>query len=202
MKLGSLDVSRETMDRLRIYETLLKKWNPAINLVSRYTIKDAWTRHFLDSAQVFDLANHPIGHWADLGTGGGFPGLVIAILAAERDSPRKITLVESDVRKATFLRTVARETGMSVDVKAERIEVCDSLKADVLSARALADLPTLLGFCERHLALDGQAIFLKGATWEKEVEDAERTWRFDCRVVKSQTEQGPAILCISGVSRV
>ncbi len=200
--LGQLDVSRETIDRLKIYEALLKKWNPAINLVAKSTIEEAWTRHILDSTQIYSLVAHPVVHWADLGSGGGFPGMAIAILSMEAGSPTRTTLVESDVRKATFLRTVARETGADVEVRAERIEECDPLRANVLSARALADLTTLLSFADQHLAESGQALFLKGASWEKELHDAQRTWQFDWQVAKSQTEQGPAILSISGVSRV
>jgi 16S rRNA (guanine527-N7)-methyltransferase len=202
VKLGNLDVSRETIERLETYEGLLKKWNPVINLVAKSTLEDAWRRHFLDSTQVFDVVRHPCEHWVDLGSGGGFPGLVIAILAEQFESPKKITLVESDVRKATFLRTVARETGVSVAVQTNRVEECKPLQADVLSARALADLSKLLQFSEQHLKKDGQAVFLKGASWEKEVAEAERKWHFDRRVVMSATEKGPAILCISGVSRV
>ena len=202
MKVGGVDVSRETMDRLKIYEALLKKWNPAINLVAKSTLQQAWTRHIEDSAQIYQLAPNGVGHWADLGSGGGFPGMVIAILAMETDNPVQTTLIESDTRKCTFLRTVARETGAQVTVLSERIEDVSPLGANILSARALSDLSTLLSFADRHMAPDGQGLFMKGATWQKEVEEAQSAWRFDHQVVKSKTENGPAILRISGVSRV
>ena len=201
MKLGGLDVSRETMGRLKTYEALLKKWNPAINLVAKSTLSDAWTRHFLDSAQICQLASRNVDHWADLGSGGGFPGMVIAMIAMETGTPKRVTLVESDTRKCTFLRTVARETDTEANIISERIERCDPLEADVLSARALSDLSNLLAFADQHLSSTGEALFLKGASWRKEVENAQRTWRFDHQVVTSQTEDGPAILRISGVSR-
>ena len=103
---ATLDVSRETIERLKTYEALLRKWTQKINLVARSTLDDLWARHFVDSAQIYRLAPHPVGHWADLGSGGGFPGLVIAIMAMEHQSPARVTLVESDSRKCAFLRTV------------------------------------------------------------------------------------------------
>ncbi len=199
---GGVDVSRETMDRLKSYQMLLKKWNPAINLVSKSTLENAWYRHIEDSAQIYRLAPKAVGHWADLGSGGGFPGMVIAILAMEKGNPSRVTLVESDIRKCTFLRTVARETGVNATVLSERIENISPLGADILSARALSDLSTLLSFAHRHMASEGQAIFMKGVTWQKEMEEAQSTWRFNHEVAKSKTENGPAILRISGVSRV
>ena len=140
---AALNVSRETKARLEIYAELLRKWNPKINLVSKGTIDDLWSRHIIDSAQIYALACHPIEHWIDLGSGGGFPGLVIAIMAADRGSPGKTTLVESDARKCAFLRTVIRETGANATVMNERIEVLPSLEADILSARALGSLELL-----------------------------------------------------------
>lgn len=197
-----LDVSRETSERLEIYATLLRKWNPRINLVSKTTLPDLWTRHFVDSAQLYGLAPHPAGHWADLGAGGGFPGLVIAIMAMETGSPQRVTLVESDARKGAFLNTVIRETGAPATVITDRIEATAPLMANVLSARALADLPTLLGFAERHLSPNGVAIFPKGASWEKELSAAHEAWSFSHRVAKSKTEDGPVLLRITGVARV
>ena len=196
------DVSRETLERLQHFADLLQKWNPRINLVARSTIDDLWTRHIVDSAQIYDLADHPVDHWVDIGSGGGFPGLVVAILGMDRSSPEKTTLVESDVRKCAFLRTVVRETGAPVQVINDRIENIPPLQANVLSARALADLPKLLAFTSHHMAKDGLALFPKGASWEKELQEAQSQWNFEYRVAKSKTENGPAILAITGVSRV
>jgi 16S rRNA (guanine527-N7)-methyltransferase len=196
------NVSRETLERLEHYVALLSKWNPHINLVSRSTLGSLWTRHIYDSAQIYDIAPHPVEYWVDLGAGGGFPGLVIAILAIERGSPNKVTLVESDVRKCAFLQTVIRETGAPAEVINDRIENSPALEADVLSARALADLPKLLAFADRHLSAEGTALFPKGASWQKELEASQSQWNFDSRIAKSKTEDGPAILAITGVSRV
>lgn len=196
-----LDVSRETLERLKTYETLLKKWNPVINLVSKSTLDDAWTRHFVDSAQVFDLAP-PAAHWADLGSGGGFPGLVVAIIGAEKAPQMKVTLVESDQRKATFLRTVAREMDLPTEVIARRIEQVPPLRADVLSARALAPLDQLLGFANEHLARSGICLFPKGANHQSEIDAALALWRFDLHKVPSQTDPEAVILRIGDLSRV
>lgn len=197
-----IGVSRETMDRLETYAALLEKWNPRINLVSRNTLADLWMRHFVDSAQVYTLAPQGFSHWVDLGSGGGFPGLVCAIIGAEKAPDAKFTLVESDTRKSVFLRTVIRETGLQAQVIADRIEKFAPLNADVLSARALADLNILLGFAQRHLQESGIALFPKGVNWEKEVQAARQSWFFHDQAIKSKTESGAVILRIGGISRV
>jgi len=196
-----LNVSRETAERLDLYSALLQKWNPRINLVSRASLDSLRTRHFADSAQLYDLVDHPTDHWADLGSGGGFPGLVIAILAQETGSPARVTLVESDARKAAFLATVIRETGARAEVLTGRIEAITPLGANVVSARALADLTTLLSYAARHLSAAGAALFPKGQTWQEELKAAQSAWHFDFRVVKSKTETGPVILHLRGLSR-
>jgi len=195
------DVSRETRERLSIYAALVQKWNPRINLVSRASLENLRARHIADSAQLHDLVPHPVAHWADLGSGGGFPGLVIAILAQETGTPGRVTLVESDARKSAFLRTVIRETGIAATVLTRRIEAAAPLGADVLSARALADLATLLGHAVRHLAPGGAAIFPKGASWRQEIAEAQSKWQFISRVDKSRTDPDAVILHITGVSR-
>ena len=159
--LAALNVSRETTARLDAYAALLAKWNPAINLVARSTMTDFWTRHILDSAQLFDLAPPGARHWADLGSGAGLPGLVIAILAPERTLDLRVTLIDSDQRKAAFLIAALRETGVRAEVRAERIEDLAPLGADIITARALAPLPVLLAYAERHLSAGGAALFPK-----------------------------------------
>jgi 16S rRNA (guanine527-N7)-methyltransferase len=200
--LARLDVSRETLDRLEALEALLRKWNPAINLVAKSTLHDAWQRHILDSAQLYALAPPQVGHWADLGSGGGFPGLVVAALAAERDPQRKLTLVESDQRKSTFLREAARQLGLSVTVATDRAEKLAPLGADVLSARALAALPMLCAFARRHLAPQGMALFPKGATHAAEVAEARRDWHFDLTVHTSETDAASVILALKAITHV
>ena len=195
-------VSRETLARLEAYAALVAKWNPKINLVSRKSLEDLWSRHILDSAQVFALAGPaPRGRWADLGSGGGFPGAVVAILAAGIGADLRVTLVESDQRKAAFLRTVSRETAVPFEVLSERIENLPPLGADLLSARALAPLTDLLGFAERHLASDGFALFPKGETHAQELREAQNRWRFSCETATSCTDPRAVILKIGAVCR-
>ena len=196
-----MSVSRETQDRLNIYLELLRKWSPKINLVSAETLSTAAERHFADSLQIADLYRHEAGHWVDLGSGGGFPGAVVAIVKAEECPDIKVILVESDQRKATFLRTVSRETGVCFNVVAKRIENLEPLEADVLSARALAPLDVLLGYSEQHLKKGGTALFAKGETWRYEVEDASKSWRFSLKSHKSRTNPNAAILEIGDLSR-
>ncbi len=202
MNSPALNVSRETIARLEQYAEMLRKWNSTINLVSKASIQDLWQRHIIDSAQIFELAPDNTPHWADLGSGGGFPGLVIAIMAMESGSPAKITLVESDLRKSTFLRNVIRELGLKATVINDRIEKIPPLKAEILSARALAPLSTLLDFADLHLAPRGTAFFMKGENWQMELKDAQSKWRFQHQLATSTTESGSVIFKIQGITRV
>ncbi len=196
---AGLNVSRETKANLRKYVDLLVKWNKKINLISASTIGDLWSRHIVDSAQIYNLCPDVQGIWADLGSGGGFPGLVVAIIAKELNPNLKIVLVESDQRKATFLRTVIRETALSATVTTERIETLKSIGADVVSARALADLSDLLGFAKRHLRPDGIALFQKGAIWQKELVQARKSWSFQSQHIASVTAPKAVILKIERI---
>ncbi|WP_171124088.1 MULTISPECIES: 16S rRNA (guanine(527)-N(7))-methyltransferase RsmG [unclassified Ruegeria] len=200
VQFGDLDVSRETFERLAKYVELVKRWNPKINLVSRNSLAEIWTRHIMDSVQVYRCAES-FRNWADLGSGGGFPGMVCAIMAIQENPNAQFTLVESDQRKSAFLRTVARECGAKCSVVSKRIEIVNPLDADVLSARALADLTVLLSFCDRHLGSSGTALLPKGATWKKELEDARKEWNFQAEPITSLTEPQAVILKIKGVSR-
>jgi 16S rRNA (guanine527-N7)-methyltransferase len=197
-----LNVSRETYERLEVYVALLEKWTPKINLISKATIPDIWTRHISDSVQVYRHGPQEFTSWLDLGSGGGMPGLIVAILAAQVSPDSVVTLVESDGRKAAFLRTVLRETGIPGQVLCGRIEALPPQKADVVSARALADLSTLLDYTARHLKLGGVALFSKGVTWQNEVEIARREWSFNFEALKSATEEGSVILKIGEIARV
>ena len=194
-------VSRETMDRMRAYEALVQKWNPTINLVSRSTLPLIWQRHFQDSADLFELAQQFSGTWVDMGSGGGFPGAVIAILASEKAPELSVTCIESDIRKCEFLRTVSRTTGVPLAILSRRIEECPPQGANIVSARALTSLPNLLTYAARHLQEGGQALFQKGETWESEVDDAREAWEFDLTVHPSKTNPNSAILQLRDIKR-
>jgi 16S rRNA (guanine527-N7)-methyltransferase len=198
----SFAVSRETLIRLEAYASLLLRWNARINLVGRSTEADLWTRHMGDSAQLWTLRPESLTHWADLGSGAGFPGLVIAALAAADRPNLKVTLVESDARKCAFLAEASRAMGIAPTILAERIEAVAPLQADVLSARALAPLVTLLGYVILHRRDGGIALFPKGESVHKEIEAAARRWRFEHRIHPSVTGSLGAIVEIGVVSSV
>ena len=199
---AEFNVSRETMAVLDNYASLLRKWNPAINLVSKSTIDALWQRHFHDSAQIYQFQPENPCHWADLGSGGGFPALVLAAMAKEDSPETRFTLVESDLRKCTFLRTVIRDLGLNAAVITARIEEIDGLGADTLTARALASLDKLLEFANLHLSPSGTAIFPKGDRYQAEIAQAKVNWRFDLEEIPSKTNPTGAILKIGGISRV
>ncbi|MFA5949191.1 MAG: 16S rRNA (guanine(527)-N(7))-methyltransferase RsmG [Hyphomicrobium sp.] len=192
-------VSRETCERLHIYETVLRTWQRKINLVAPSTLEDVWHRHFADSAQVLRFAPPNAKVWCDVGSGGGFPGLVLAILLAEQGDAR-VTLIESDTRKAAFLGEVARKTGVPVEIRADRIEKiatqAKSQAIDVITSRALAPLPRLLGLVEPLFSPRTVAIFLKGREAAAEVREAEREWQFDHRLEPSLTDAEARIAVI------
>jgi len=197
-----VDVSRETYDQLRKFEALIQKWSPKINLISKSDLHQVWERHIVDSAQIWPIASNRNGIWADLGAGGGFPAIVLAILSAATTNQTAFTMVESDTRKSVFLRTAIRELGLkNANVVAERIESIDPLKATTITARALAPLKDLLALCERHLAPDGLAIFPKGERAKQEVEEATKTWNFSISEHSSQTSGGAKILVIKDLQR-
>ena len=200
--LAATNVSRETMGRLDAYAALLLKWSSRINLVAQGSVAQLWTRHFLDSAQVFDQAPENFRYWVDFGSGGGFPGAVAAIVAAEKRTNANFALVEADQRKAAFLRALAREVGVQFTVISRRVEDLDPMAADVISARALAPLPKLLDYANKHLAQGGTALFPKGARFAEELANARKTWSFQAETVASVTDKEAAILKIGEIERV
>jgi 16S rRNA (guanine527-N7)-methyltransferase len=184
-------VSRETIRRLELYEALLHKWQRAVNLVAAGTLGDVWHRHFADSAQLARLVPHGATSVVDLGSGAGFPGLVLAIVLAER-APIRVRLVESDTRRAAFLSEVARKTGVAVDILATRIENPETqakiCPVDVITVRALAPLSRLLALAAPFFAAGTVGLFLKGRDVQREIEEARAGWRFDVELVPSLTE--------------
>ncbi|WP_372921929.1 16S rRNA (guanine(527)-N(7))-methyltransferase RsmG [Roseovarius sp.] len=189
-------VSRETFERLETYAALLARWQTTINLISSATLPFVWSRHMLDSAQVMDQAPPTAKVWLDLGSGGGFPGLVCAAIAADTMPDLKVHLVEADLRKAAFLRETARQMGVSVGVFSRRIEDLPPQKADVVSARALSALPTLCAYAHRHLTETGVALFQKGARYAEELETAQRDWQMEVTVIPSVTDRDAVLLRI------
>ena len=180
-------VSRETEEKFNIYNGLILKWQKTINLVAPSTLDDLVSRHFLDSAQIFPLvAGRSV---IDLGSGAGFPGMVLAMLGVN------VQLVESDQRKAVFLREVSRETKTPVIVHSCRIEALKDIKADVVTARALAPLKELIAHMQ-HLKIP-RGVFLKGENIDAEVLDAKKAFDFDCKTSDSLTDKRGKIVIIN-----
>lgn len=200
-EVAGLSVSRETFNDLEQFADLVRRWNPAINLVSKATVPDLWSRHIVDSAQLFSHRPPNSQLWLDLGSGGGFPGIVVAILANQLQPQLKVALVESDLRKATFLREACRTLSLNAKVHSTRIESLPPAQADVLSARALASLPALLAFADQHLNKAGVALFPKGAQHEAELSEARKSHKFDVKLFPSLSEPKAAILEIRNIQR-
>lgn len=198
---AQIGVSRETSDKLQRYADLLDKWSRAINLVAKSTLQDVWGRHFLDSAQLWAFAPEHAHRWLDLGSGAGFPGLVVALLAAEKRPDMMIRLVESDRRKCTFLAEVSRETLLSnVEITCARVEDIKD-QADVVSARAFAPLSKLLEYTEPLIAPNGVALFPKGENASDELTAASRDWHIQSCGRKSLTDPAGMILEITSFRR-
>lgn len=195
------NVSRETLRRLIQYESLLQKWQKSINLVSANTLPELWRRHMLDSSQLAALAPDNARVWIDLGSGGGFPGLVIAILLRERPGFH-MHLVESDQRKCVFLREVARLTDAPATVHALRIEdfaAKPALSADIVSARALAPLDRLFGWAAPLFGPDTLGLLLKGQGVRDELTLARKNWIFDAELSPSQSDPVGSVLKVRGL---
>lgn len=194
-----LDVSRETYEKLLSFRLLVEKWNPAINLISKSQIVELWDRHILDSAQLIKFCPVNTESWSDLGSGGGFPGIVIAILAENLYPNLQITLVESDRRKSVFLGQAARELSLNVRIEATRIEALAPLKSQIVSARALASLRELLPLVQRHIAAGGVAIFPKGLNAKQEIADARIEWSFKVEEHSSLTSNEAKVLILRDI---
>jgi 16S rRNA (guanine527-N7)-methyltransferase len=188
-------VSRETFERLSIYHDLLCKWQSKINLVSSDSLDDSWRRHFLDSAQLINQLPVLSATMADLGSGAGFPGMVIAILGGS-----DVHLIESDARKISFLQEVARQTGASVTLHHKRIEEV-GLISDIILARGCSELNRLLNYASHFVSHGTKCLFHKGKNYFKELEDAQEQWSFDHAIIPSVSDTQGVILQISNLKR-
>jgi len=193
-----VDVSRETSDRLQILVDALERWQQKINLVSRATLADVWRRHVLDSAQVLPLIPRHAETLLDLGSGAGFPGLVLAALAPHL----QVTLVESDARKAAFLGEASRLMALKnvPSIRIGRVEAIPSILPDVLTARALAPLGQLLTWAARHRGDTTICLFHKGKGWQVELTEAMKNWDIPVQPSNSQTDLDAVILRIGRFS--
>jgi len=202
--LNGLRVSRETVEKLEHFASLFQKWARSINLVAPSTLGDLWQRHILDSLQLYQLSPAP-KTWVDLGSGGGFPGVITAICLSEAENGW-VHLVESNNKKAAFLRVALRETGARGSVHPIRIEAAppEIPNCDAISARALADLSQLLDHCAPWMLMEGSktvAFFHKGRDYQQEVDKAVSRFQFDLIKHASVVEPDSVVLEIANLSR-
>lgn len=198
-KLSELgNVSRETFHKLELYHQLLLKWQKKINLVSPTTISNAWERHFFDSVQLFYLLSDEDKTIFDLGSGAGFPGLVLSIMGKSG-----ISLIEVDQKKCSFLFEVIRQTFSNAKIINQRIEKVNfDKKANVITSRACASLNELLNYSYPLLSLNGRCLFLKGKDWEKEIEEAQRKWMFHVKHYPNRVSGDGCVLEINSITPI
>ena len=193
-----VDVSRETRDQFEALVYTLGRWQKAINLIGKATLEEVWTRHILDSAQLLPLIPKDAKTLVDLGSGGGFPGLVLAALRPNLD----VTLIESDARKGAFLGEAGRRMGLKNQPKivVSRIEAASPVKADVITARALAPLGQLLAWAAPHRSDTAICLFHKGKGWQAELTEAMKDWDIQSQPFSSVTDRDAVLLRVAQFS--
>lgn len=196
------NVSRETYELLKAYEASLADWQKKFNLVSNASLPDSWNRHFLDSAQLFQYIPEQAKTLLDFGSGAGFPGMVLAIMAAEKTPYLKVKLIESTGKKTLYLNEVKKIVGVNVEIINDRVEKLPSQKADVITSRAMASLNDLLNYTGRFAAPQTICIFPKGQKYAEEIAEARKNWKFDCQIHDSITSSEGKILVISRLLKI
>ena len=194
-----LNVSRETLKGFYEYKTLLSKWNEKINLVSKNTLVDIWERHFLDSGQIIKHVEASGKRWEDVGSGAGFPGLVVALLLRDRKIDCNLVLVEKNPKKGFFLKEVIRKLKLNVKVVNDNIYTLEPLNADILTARAFSELNNLIEIAFRHRKKEGLCLFLKGENYRFELDKTLNYWFFDYDVVDSLSSSSGKIIRVKKI---
>ena len=195
----SLNVSRETLNYFYEYKTLLSKWNEKINLVSKHTLEDIWQRHFLDSGQIVKKVEASGKRWVDVGSGAGFPGLVVALLLRDRKIDCDLVLVEKNPKKGFFLNEVIRKLNLSVEVVNDNIDTLEPLNADILTARAFSQLNNLIEIAFRHRKKEGICLFLKGENYRIELDKTLNYWFFDYDIIDSLSSSSGKIIRVKKI---
>jgi len=195
----SLNVSRETLNGFYEYKALLYKWNEKINLVSKHTLINIWERHFLDSGQIIINVEASGKRWVDVGSGAGFPGLVVALLLRDRKVDCDLVLVEKNPKKVFFLKEVIRKLNLSVEVVNENIYTLEPLNADILTARAFSELNNLMEIAFRHRKKEGICLFLKGENYKIELDKTLNNWFFDYDIVGSLSSSSGNIIRVKKI---
>jgi 16S rRNA (guanine527-N7)-methyltransferase len=194
-----LYVSRETYEKFEIYYENLSKWQKAINLISNSTIDNIWVRHFLDSGQLYNFTKDISGNILDLGSGAGFPGLILAMMGN-----KNISVIESDQKKCTFMREIAMLTSTNVKIYNSRIEDLSFFKPTLITSRALAPLNKLIKYVENFMEKSPSKIeelpkllFLKGKSYKNELLELSKTRYINYKIYKSITDECGKIIYIN-----
>lgn len=195
-------VSRETLERLKAYETSLHEWQKKFNLVSNASLEDAWNRHFLDSMQLFNFIPKTARTLCDFGSGAGFPGMVLAIMAKEKTPYLKVSLIESIKKKTLYLNEVNKITEANAVIINDRIENIPPQSFDVITSRAMASLKDLLNYTKKFFGKNTVCIFPKGKSYAEEIAEAEKFGKFDCKIVPSEMSSEGVILIITNLSAI
>lgn len=199
---NSLHVSRETLQRLKAFSSELQKWSSAINLTAKISPDAMWQRHILDSLQLDQIPDRDARRWCDLGSGGGLPGLVLAISGKETRPHCSFCLIESDARKAAFLQMQCRAFDLNAVVLAQRIESAQPQCSDVVTARALAPLPKLLSYALLHQGPKSTILLPKGRNYQVELDAAAKDFTYDCEIRQSATDPEGVILVMRNLQRI
>ena len=194
-------VSRETYEKLEIFNKTLIKWQKSINLISNSSLEHIWTRHFLDSAQLYNFTKEIHGNILDMGSGAGFPGIILAMMGNEN-----INVVESDQRKCTFMREVARLSNTNLEIHNCRIEELPFINPDLIVSRALAPLKKLVEYVENHVYKNKLSmkkipsmLFLKGKLYKEELHELKKVRNFEYKVYPSITDEYGKIIFINNL---
>lgn len=196
------NVSRETYNKLKTYQHLLEEWQAKFNLVSNNTLDTAWERHFLDSVQLFKYIPKDAQIMYDFGSGAGFPGMVLAIMAHEKTPYLKINLIEATSKKTLYLNEVKNHLGVDVTIINDRIEKIVPQRADVITSRALASLEELFNYVYKFCSRKTVCIFPKGKKYAEEIEAARKHWDFDVQIEPSEQSEEGRILIITNLSKI
>ncbi|MFV0625958.1 MAG: 16S rRNA (guanine(527)-N(7))-methyltransferase RsmG [Alphaproteobacteria bacterium] len=196
------NVSRETIEKLKSYEASLIEWQSKFNLVSNASLQDAWNRHFEDSMQLFELIPNDAKIMYDFGSGAGFPGMVIAIMAMDKTPYLKVNLVESIKKKTLYLNEVKQIAQVSnVNIINDRIENVKTEIADVITSRAMTSLDSLIGYAIRFCGKKTICIFPKGKSHQEEITEAKKNWKFDLEILPSKQSDEGVILVLTNLSK-
>lgn len=196
------NVSRETLAKIRRFVDLLTKWNQKMNLVSKNSLADIWQRHVLDSAQLIDYLPQSINHILDIGSGSGFPAMVLAIMLSEQKPQCRITMVESITKKTVYLNDVRAKLGLNnVEILNGRVENIVFKIPQIITARAVAGLDVLCGYAHKVGGKNTELLLLKGKNYSLELVEAQKHWEFECKVYPNKYSENGVVLKIADLRK-